>query len=144
MQASGQAPAALAVKLPTFLKDAEAFLTEGLEAGEPQQRQQTLGELLLGLPPPAPAQSHLSDAGLVLDHQPVPAAAAAAVAAMAAAEVSGAAAQQQQQGGEARPTQEQQQQQAEDDPESIAAMLQESLLQANGANRAELEAMLIR
>lgn len=147
MQASGQAPAALAAKLPTFLKEAEAFLTEGLEAGEPQPRQQTLGELLLGLPPPAPAQSHLSDAGLVLDHQPVPAAAAAAVAAMAAAELSGAAAQQQQQqGGEASPAQEhqQQQQQAEEDPESIAAMLQESLLQANGANRAELEAMLIR
>lgn len=157
MQASGQAPAALQAKLPTYLKDAEAFVSEGLEAAdEPQPRQQTLGELLLGLPPPQPTQSHLSDAGLVLDHQPVPAAAAAAVAAMAAAAAPG------QQPAPAESPQDQQQQQAQEqqqeqeaeeadgtaeqqqDPESIAAMLQESLLQANGANRAEIEAMLIR
>jgi hypothetical protein len=55
-------------------------VTEGLEAGSEEQappRQQTLGELLLGLPPPAPAQSHLSDAGLVLDHASAITAAAA-------------------------------------------------------------------
>jgi hypothetical protein len=150
MQASGQASAALQAKLPTYLKDAEAFVSEGFDAtDEPQPRQQTLGELLLGLPPPEPWQSHLSDAGLVLDHDPVPAAAAAAVAAMAAAaaEAGQQAApadapqdqqqQQQQQQGERAPEQQQ-------DPEAVAAMLQESLLQANGANRAELEAMLIR
>lgn len=144
LQASGQTSPSLQAKLPTYLKDAEAFVAEALEADEPQQsRQQTLGELLLGLPPPQPVQSHLSDAGLVLDHQPVPAAAAAAVAAMAAAQQQPVPAEgmqdQQQQGADEAPEQQQEQ-----DPESIAAMLQESLLQANGANRAELEAMLIR
>ena len=50
-QASGQAPAALQAKLPGFLKDAEAFVSEGMEAADvaEQPRQQTLGELLLGL-----------------------------------------------------------------------------------------------
>lgn len=157
-QASGQAPAALQAKLPGFLKDAEAFVSEGLEADAPQQpRQQTLGELLLGLPPPQQAPSHLSDAGLVLDHLPVPpAAAAAAAAAMAAAVQHGApaadaAAEEQQQQHTANQQLQPQQQGAEagaeEDPEqqeSIAAMLQESLLQANGTNRAELEAMLLR
>jgi hypothetical protein len=153
MQGSGQASAALQAKLPTYLKDAEAFVSEGLEAAdEPQPRQQTLGELLLGLPPPQPTQSHLSDAGLVLDHEPVPAAAAAAVAAMAAAAAAG------QQPADTPQDQQQQQQQQEQqqgqdgegaaeqqqDPEAVAAMLQESLLQANAANRAEIEAMLIR
>jgi len=161
-QASGQAPAALQAKLPGFLKDAEAFVAEGLEADAPQQpRQQTLGELLLGLPPPQQAPSHLSDAGLVLDQPVPPAAAAAAAATMAAAMQQGAPAadaaaeQQQQQHPHAAnqpPPQQQQQHQggeagAEEDSEqqeSIAAMLQESLLQANGTNRAELEAMLLR
>jgi len=151
VQASGHAPAALQAKLPGFLKDAEAFVSEGLEADTPQQpRQQTLGELLLGLPPPQQAQSHLSDAGLVLDHEPVPPAAAAAMAAALQQSIpAAAAAEQQQQQPDATSTQQPQQHGeagAEEGPEqqeSIAAMLQERLLQPNGANRAELEAMLL-
>jgi hypothetical protein len=162
-QASGQAPSSLQAKLPAYLKDAEAFVSEGLGTdAEPQPRQQTLGELLLGLPPPAAAaqQSHLSDAGLVLDHEPYPAPSAAAAAAAArqllgqppAAEEqpqqqqarSEQQGQQQQQEGQQQQQQEGQGTAEEPDQESIAAMLQESLLQAGGSNRAELEAMLLR
>lgn len=143
-QASGHAPAALQAKLPTYLKDAQAFVTEGLEAdAEPQPRQQTLGELLLGLPPPQATPSHLSDAGLVLDHPPQPLAAAGMQQQQPAQAAATAAApeplQQQHRPGGSEGEDEQQ------DEQSIAAMLQESLLQADGStNRAELEAMLLR
>lgn len=124
-------------------------MNEGLNAdsADEQPRQQTLGELLLGLPPPQASVSHLSDAGLVLDDPPQPSPAVAAAAA--------ALQQQQQQQQERSQDQQQQQQQQsrgegdpaaadEEQPESIAAMLQETLLQGNGSNRAELEAMLLR
>lgn len=142
-QASGQATAALQAKLPTYLKDAQAFVAEGLGADTEQQpRRQTLGELLLGLPPPQPTPSHLSDAGLVLDHPGLPAGSMHAMQqpAQAATEQPQQLEQpQQQQDGSAAEAEEQQ------DEESIAAMLQESLLQGTGGtNRAELEAMLIR
>ena len=38
--------------------------------GNQQQQQQTLGELLLGLPPPLPRASHLTDAGIMIDTHP--------------------------------------------------------------------------
>jgi hypothetical protein len=145
LQASSQAPAALQGKLSSYVKDAEAFFLEGLGAEDAQQRQrqQTLGELLLGLPPPQPTPSHLSDAGLVLDHAVQAAAAGAALQPLQVADPALAAhgQQQQQEGSAGEPAGGQQQQQQE---EQLAVMLQQSLLQADNTNRAELEAMLLR
>ncbi|WIA22749.1 hypothetical protein OEZ86_009706 [Tetradesmus obliquus] len=59
-------------KLSSYAAEAHAFLSSDTEQPEQSSsRQQTLGELLLGLPPPQESASHLSDAGLVLD-APVP------------------------------------------------------------------------
>lgn len=64
-------------RLSACVEEVESFLSaedsDGRDAeGSPgnQQQQQTLGELLLGLPPPLPRASHLTDAGIIIDTHP--------------------------------------------------------------------------
>eukprot|EP00878_Enallax_costatus_P002103 GHUV01002270.1.p1 GENE.GHUV01002270.1~~GHUV01002270.1.p1 ORF type:complete len:347 (+),score=121.21 GHUV01002270.1:142-1182(+) len=135
-------------KLNGYIAAAEAFLAGDTE--EPAAaRLQTLGELLLGLPPPQESSSHLSDAGLVLQHTgpavsppDVPLQQPPATEADAAVSVDDLVqrlqnhrAQEQQQGHEQAEPQHDEQQQRE-------ALLLETL--AGQLPRAELEALLAR